>query len=56
MTTLYVLIVVAKVYWGFNVSMQEFSSLERCEAARQVISQTIGANFDDREKVECVLK
>ena len=56
MTAIYVLIVISKVYWGYTVAMQDFYSKEKCEAARQVISQTIGANFDDREKVECVLK
>jgi hypothetical protein len=54
MTGIYVLIVIVQVYWGYNVSMQEFTSLEKCEGAKQVIAEIIW--LSDKQKAECVPK
>jgi hypothetical protein len=39
LNSIYILMVIVRVYGGYTVEMQEFSTKEACEAARTEITQ-----------------
>jgi hypothetical protein len=52
---LYVLITVANAAYGVNVSQQEYTSLERCEAAA-IVADEAAKGYGHRLRTRCVLK